>query len=65
MSSEHRAHWLGQFALYLVLFALLISAAAYFWWGNGETPAPKNVTASPTPKPAEAPAGIAGHDAPR
>ncbi len=67
MSSENnaKASWLGQFALYLILFALLISAAAYFWWGSGEAPATPKATPSETPKPAEAPAGVAGHDAPR
>lgn len=67
MSSENTAkvNWFGQFVLYLVLFALAISAAAYFWWGSGETIAPPKTIASETPKPAEAPTGVAGHDAPR
>ena len=65
MSSENTAHWFGQFVLYLVLFTLLISAGAYFWGGSGEPIATPKATVSETPKPAEAPAGLAGHDAPR
>ena len=57
--------WLGQFILYFLLFTLLVSAGVYFFRGSDETPTIQPTTAEEaTPKPA-APAGLAGHDAPR
>jgi hypothetical protein len=64
-SEKGKARWAGQFVFYLVLFALLISAGTYFWWGGGEAPAPTQTTIPPAASPTNAPAGVAGHDGPR
>ena len=56
-----KAHWLGQFALYLLLFTLLVSAGVYFF--SYDAP-PSVAPATPTPAP-DAPAGLSGHESPR
>ena len=54
------ARWLGQFALYLALFALLVAAAVY--WFSRDAPA---TPSAPAPPKRDAPAGLSGHEAPR
>jgi hypothetical protein len=60
---QSKARWFGQFVFYLVLFALLISAGAYFLTGQDE-PA-RTQPAAAQASPSEMPAGQSGHDAPR
>ena len=53
--TRRKARWLGQFALYLVLFALLVSAGVYLF--SDDAPAPQPAPATP--------AGFTGHEAAR
>ncbi|NOT61813.1 MAG: hypothetical protein HOP19_16490 [Acidobacteria bacterium] len=64
-TTSHPARWAGQFALYLLLFALLISIGTYLFTSQeDQAAAPAATTSAPTPKP-EAPAGATGHTTPK